>query len=389
MSHIVLHGIDTIKVNVKLLQNGQPAPKQELPIKFVEQLEAWQQEAKEEGEPVRTAWSFHNARFVMFPNGAQAWKYIIRNECLEIKLVPRLHMAMVAKVTFQSYYLWHIGSVKAALADVETFFTELLGDAPFLQAGQLDLCVDMTDLGEKQTLPIEWEKVFISHSLVKKPIGISKKDTAYYLGRELETIIFSGHGTPVNGKLYNKTREIQKHQDKQWFSLLWQRQGWDGKADVWRMEFSLERQGLHEMDIERIDDALANLKRLWVYCSYEWLRMVIPDAQDSNRTRWATHPLWQELQYAFDYEGDSTLDKLGPLIRERKRVANREQLLAQIAGCTTTLIAWHEEEDIPDETDAHDMVLTVALQVLERWRKKGIIPQDEVQAKRFIYSQKP
>jgi hypothetical protein len=139
-------GVDTLKVNVKLKEQVQV-----LPINVEILCSYWQQQAREQSKQVATTMTFHNARMTMLPNGAPAWKYLVKNDCLQVSMGARLRMPMVAKVTLSSAYLWQMG-----------------------------------------------------------------KDRAFYRGRKLETITFSGHGSPVNCKLYNKTAEI-KQRPLAWF----------------------------------------------------------------------------------------------------------------------------------------------------------------------------
>src|SRR5258706_638994 len=268
-------GVDTLKVNVKLTGQAQV-----LPVHVEVHCSRWQERAREQSKPVATTLTFHDARMTMLPNGSPAWKYIVKNDCLQISMGARLRIPMVAKVTLSSAYLWEVGNVNDALDEVHGFLIDLFGLHHSLQAAQIDLCVDLVGL----TLPVEWEQVFISHAIGKCPIGESQKDRAFYRGRKLETITFSGHGSPVNCKLYNKTAEIkQRSPGKAWFYDRWLAKKradgtalWDGKAPVWRVEFSLERAGLHEMQLEDAYEVLANIKRIWAYCTHDWLRMVIP-----------------------------------------------------------------------------------------------------------------
>ncbi len=242
-------GVDTLKVNVKLKEQVQV-----LPINVKILCSYWQQQAREQSKQVATTITFHNARMTMLPNGAPAWKYLVKNDCLQVSMGARLRMPMVAKVTLSSAYLWEMGNVHDALDEVHGFLIDLFGLHFSLQGAQIDLCVDLVGL----TLPVEWEQVFISHAIGKRPIGESQKDRAFYRGRKLETITFSGHGSPVSCKLYNKTAEIkQRSPGKAWFYDRWLAKKradgtavWDGKAPVWRVEFSLERAGLHEMQLE-------------------------------------------------------------------------------------------------------------------------------------------
>ncbi len=381
---IVGTGIDTVKVNVKRLgDDGKPRKEQEIPERLSLLFQAWQEKAKENNKPLATSMTFHDARMLMFPNSAPAWRYILRNDCLELKIAPRLKIPMIAKATLSSSYLWSLGNVQDAIDEVKGLLYGIFGDDVGLQAAQLDMCVDVVGLA----LPAEWRHLFVTHALVKRAIRESEKDQEYYYGRTLETITFSGHGRPINLKIYNKTAEIkQRSPEKQWFFPLWKAHGWDGEQPVWRIEYAVERSGFREMDIDSITDAISNIKRLWQYCTCEWLRMVRP-GPGKNRTRWNTDPRWVHLQHAFDDYGDKDLDGLGPLVRQVHREKNIDRGVAAIAGYATTLAAWCEME-LDDDNCAAEMFSVIYDKVIERWQKTRTSPVDVVREKKLLYAQK-
>ncbi len=390
---IVGTGIDTVKINIKLLDgDGAVAEEQKLPEQMLTALHDWQEKALEKGKPIPTSMSsFHDARLMMFPNGAPAWKYIVRNDCLEIKLAPRLSMAMVAKITLQSSYLWEMGDIHKAIEEVRAFLRKEFGPYLALQMAQLDLCVDLVGL----QLPTEWERMFLSQAKIKREMSKTEKDAVIYRGRELETVMFSGHGRPLSCKMYNKVLEIKQHaKEKTWFFPIWLRVKdkagnplWDGNAPVWRVEYSVEREGLGQMGFEGVDETILNIKRIWEYCTQEWLRMVQP-GRTKNRARWATHPTWILLQHAFDNYGNEAVEGLGPIVRERRREKNIEQAVAAFAGYSTTYAAW-EDMILDDDTCAPELFSLIYEKVLERWKNRGISPVDVIRDKKFIYSQVP
>ncbi len=382
---IVNVGIDTVKVNVKLLdENGQPSKVQELPESFLGLLQAWQDSAKAENKPLRTSMTFNDARMMMLPNASPTWRYIIKNDCINVAIAPRLKVPMVAKVTFSSSYLWASSSVHEVVDEAHSFLIDVFGPNLMLQAAQIDMCVDLVGFAPSD----DWLELFVTRAQSKNVIEESQKDRSFYSGRKLETITFSGHGKPLSCKLYNKSKEIQvRSKDKVWFHDIWKRRQWDGRSTVWRTEYSIEREGLREMELEDIYDVLRNIKRVWGYCTHEWLRMASP-ISDTNRSRWPTSPTWAQIQEAFDTYDDRVLDALGPLVRERKRNADIDQLTAQIAGCSTTLAALMKELDLPSDADAPEIFSVVYEKVIERWEKLRVIPQDVVQEKKFIHHQK-
>jgi hypothetical protein len=382
---IVGMGIDTLKINVKLLDaDGAVAKEQALPEKNLERLRLWQEQAKEQNKPMKTSLSMHKARLLMYPNGAPSWKYILRNDCIELKLVPRLRLPMIGKVTFLSSYLWEMGDVRKAIKEVRGFLARMFGEAHDLQISEIDLCVDVVGLD----IPQDWERVFLSLAKVKREISETQKDAMYYRGRKIETLLFSGHGRPVNAKIYNKLAEIKQHrEEKAWFYPIWQRRQWDGKQVVHRVEFAVEREGLNQMGFSGVDETIHNITRIWDYCTHEWLRMVEP-GRTRNRARWATHPVWKLLQHAFDDYGNEEVAGLGPLVRTRRREKNIEQAVAAFAGYSTTYAAW-EELVLNDDTCEPELFALIFEKVQERWRKRKVSLVDVIREKKFLYSQVP
>jgi hypothetical protein len=383
MLQVVNVGIDTIIVNVKYLDDhGKPAKEQAFPGWLEERLQEWQEVAKEEGKPHVTAMTFNDARLLMLPNGASVWKYIVKNDCVQVQMVPRLDIPALARVTFSSPYLWSCASPQDAVDAVHAFCLDLFRRDVMLQAAQVDMCVDTVGL----RIPADWQKVFVSRGQARRPIVPSQKDYPVYRGLKLETLTFSGHGQPVSCKIYDKIAEIKQHSpDKVWFYPIWTRGGWNSTDPVWRVEFSEGRECLHEQDIEDIYDALRNIKRMWAYCSQEWLRMVTP-AKTPNRTRWATSPGWKQIQRAFDTYGDKMLDALGPLVREAKRKVNIDRGVAALAGYATTLAAWLPIDE--NEIDPDELMEIIKDFVQERWCQRGTSLPDVIREKKFLYSQK-
>jgi hypothetical protein len=370
-------------VNVRLLgDEGELLKSPTVSQEISQRCQDWQRQAKAKEKPVATTYKFRGAYLLMYPNGASAWNYVLRNDCLEIKLEPRLHLAMVAKITFQSAYLWSVSAPHLAVDEVKNFLiTQLFGDHLFLQIAQLDLCVDVMNF----VPPKDVQRAFLSRPRKKRTIELSEKHQEIMNGRKLETVLFSGHGRPFSGKLYDKRAEIEQHSKKKWFYPRWKQNGWDEEAEVWRMEFSIEREGFHEVKIEGTYQALENIKRLWAYCSQEWLRMVIP-GRDKKRTRWATHPTWTLIQQAFDTYSDVEREGLGPLVRARTREINIEQGIAAIAGNMTTVMAWSPHEMNPDHC-VDEMFTFIREQVVARWQKTQVSPVELIREKKLLYSQ--
>ena len=145
------------------------------------------------------------------------------------------------------------------------------------------------------------------------------------------TGISFGSGNEVSARLYDKTREILKS-GKDYMKPLWALEGWDGKAQVWRMEFQIRREGLPLEMLGAAGEVLRCNGTLWRYLCDEWLRLAIPSDSDETRSRWPTHPLWTDLSRLWDIDPEAP-----PLSRVSKsRIPSDDQLFRNgISGLTS------------------------------------------------------
>jgi hypothetical protein len=70
-----------------------------------------------------------------------------------------------------------------------------------------------------------------------------------------------------------------------------------------------------------------------------WLRYVVP-GEDTNRSRWATHPLWQAVQRAFLVSSEEEGEDRRDVVRRRKFQANLERAVASTVGNLSSMAAW-------------------------------------------------
>ena len=149
-----------------------------------------------------------------------------------------------------------------------------------------------------------------------------------------------GAGGVISARLYDKTLEILKS-GKTFFHEPWRRAGWDGQSRVWRLEFQCMRAVLAQLGLRTFPQTLEYLGGIWGYAASTWLRLAIPDAGDSNRGRWPTHPLWQRLA-AIVWRLDDV-----PLTRtySAARVPSVERLLRFHMALLTSFMAIHKLRD--------------------------------------------
>ena len=266
-----------------------------------------------------------------------------------------------AQVRLSSEYLWSCAYLAEAIVEVGLLLYTLFGEYLWFQVSAVDLCADIVGWEVSQT---NWQEGFISRAVgengrpADRACVLDGPDVVERRWKRIETLNFGRHSSAVSCCIYHKTAEIrEKSPTKRWFYELWKRNGWDGSAEVWRIEFRLTREFLHSASIEQVEDLPEYVQALWEYCAGRpgggadgwpdgWLRYVTPTA-DTNRARWPVHSAWEVIQGAFLQEDEG----LGPIVRDRKREKNIERGLASVVGYLSTLAAWVGGELASPEAD--------------------------------------
>lgn len=362
---IVGRGVDTLVMNVCYTDGqGQPV-KQELAEDLQQELETLQKEAREEETALPSRWSFQGIVLYMQPKGSRGpWRWVLRSPLLSVAISRGRLNRIIAQVRLSSEYLWSCETVAHAIAAVAVFLPQIFGECLWLQLSAVDLCADVVGWDVSRCA---WQKGFVSRAVGEnvRPAELPADGPCVVRRRwkEIATLDFGKHTSPISCCIYNKTAEIrQKSPTKVWFHDLWRRNGWNGVDEVWREEFRMTREFLHAVKIESVFDLPARLHLLWQYCAGRpgggkdgipdgWLRYVIP-TEDTNRSRWPVHPAWVVVQQAFTSEDDG----LGPLVRDRIREKNIERGLAAVVGYLSTLSAWVGGKLVANDTDISEVL---------------------------------
>lgn len=146
-----------------------------------------------------------------------------------------------------------------------------------------------------------------------------------------------GAGGQISARLYDKSLEIVQKKHKPYLIDLWTRAGMNPKLPVWRLEFQLRREVLEQLGIRSFASLINNQGGIWMHATQRWLRLAVPQAGDSNRSRWPTHPLWAALS-----EIRWRLDDV-PLERQYAptRPPSEERLLRLVMAALTSFMAIH------------------------------------------------
>ena len=229
-------------------------------------------------------------QFMVLPRGRGRFAFVLEDNWFSIQLSNASAGVMpLASVQIRSEYLTAVGpdEAVATITKLVDGMGEVTGPP---KISRIDLFADFCTGHDLASLPgSHW---------VKR----SKKRSIHEESDQVTGISF-GSGNEVSARLYDKTLEIQKS-GKDYMRPLWASEGWDAKAQVWRMEFQIRREGLPQQMLGPAGEVFGACGKLWQYLCGDWLRLAIPSASDDTRSRWPTHPLWEDLSriWAIDPE---------------------------------------------------------------------------------------
>lgn len=153
-----------------------------------------------------------------------------------------------------------------------------------------------------------------------------------------------GMGGEIGARLYDKTLEVTKKSKKFYLYDCWLAQGWDPTESVWRMEFEAKREVLKQLGISKLNNLLELQTALWLYLTQDWLRLAVPSLTDTNQSRWANHPLWDDITNAFNQEHvQSKLSRFTPT-----RTPDDERLFVHGLGGLTSFMAREGISDLSE-----------------------------------------
>jgi hypothetical protein len=288
-------------------------------------LEGLKEAARSESDSVRATAQvpIEQHLFEVSAKGRKRCRFVLADNCFDIGVAGvSARSVPMAYVQIGSEYLTAVG-VDLAIAQL-TPMIQRLGTVPQYRppnVSRVDLCVDFTTDIDPESWPRDcW---------ITRADDIDQKARR---GRFSGWII--GEGGVVMARLYDKTLELLKSK-KDYLKALWAGGGWNGEVAVWRLEFQFRRAALVELGVLTVDQLNANLAGLWGYATQSWLRLAVDVPWESNRSRWPTHPLWEQLA-AVDW-GNPT----APLLtRYRKsRVPSDDRLFVNGLGGLTSFMA--------------------------------------------------
>lgn len=203
--------------------------------------------------------------------GGHPYSLRLSNEDMVVRLAERMQPS--CHVKFSSKALWHKGL--GALSQQINGFAAKLRLKP-----RKHEVISRADWAFDYQMP---GRDFGVGNFVSR----ADKDSAWRNRGRAETFSFGVSDIVI--RIYDKSAEIAQVSGKTWFHEIW-----GCKEHVWRIEFQVRRQRLRQSGINAIQDLILLqgdlLRELAAH--HTSLREA---TQDSNRSRWPFHPLWEDL----------------------------------------------------------------------------------------------
>lgn len=210
--------------------------------------------------------------FLLASHGtASGYSFLLENEVFSVQLGEFVKPNFFVK--FKSIALWHHGAF--ALHERFMKWATSIGMQPYQKER-----ISRVDFAFDYFFP---EIDFDEDNFVSQ----SRKDNQHRKNGKIQTLKFGTDQVVL--RIYNKTDEIEEVSHKTWLYPIW---GTD--QNVWRIEWQVRKEMLRHMDIMTFDclkDSQGDLLRELVK-RHTTLRI---KSTDTNRSRWAMHPLWLDL----------------------------------------------------------------------------------------------
>ncbi|MBA3827221.1 MAG: hypothetical protein H0X24_25420 [Ktedonobacterales bacterium] len=346
---VVGRGVDTLRVNaLGHLHEGVMEEFLGLQQEAVEERDARLHRRRDEVR-LETPYTLDGQPLLIAPHGANGgmWQVLLFCPAARISLGAGQLNGISAQVVLSAAFLWQHG-YRAAWDMVQALLDTWGGF--IYQPSEVHLCADVA--GKAAATLRDEDFVRLGHVarwrvedamiLDIRPSTTAQEDRStnelIVRYRQAETVSFS-LTAPHSSVVYDKPREIRTHSpDKVWFGDIWEANGWDREQPVIRVEMRYEREVLHEMGIDTMDQLWEGLDSLWQYSTQKWLRHTRPTL-DKNRSRWPTTAWWQMVQGVTFERADAL-----PGVRVKQRQFHERKMLATILGYVESWVAWKAAE---------------------------------------------
>lgn len=218
--------------------------------------------------------------FKVSGRGRGKYLFVLKDNWFHIQIAGSESKALPVAYVQISSELLTFHPLEEVIESIRFIINSITVNVESVSVSRLDLCVDfMTDVDLSKFTEKDWVTRAKSFSRYSE----NSQFTGWSIGRG-----------QLIARLYDKTAERVKS-NKLFFNDIWYPNGWTVWDKVWRLEFQFKRETLNELDSIEVDELAEKLSSLWCYATTQWLRLTLPNVNDTARARWGTHPLWEML----------------------------------------------------------------------------------------------
>lgn len=304
--------------------------------------------------------------FEILPNGSRSHAFILHNDSFEIKISmfrSRNQEIYPIQVHIKSEMLWSVG-VFAAWVELKNIIESSFGKIDDAKISRLDMACHS-------------EIIQYGYCEMERFQGRFEMDNIHRTNRIINALVFGSRSTKkIYVRIYDKSLELRKKRNKNWFYDIWNSNGYDSESElpVWNVEYELHREFFKEIGVNTVDEALMQLKSIWHYCTTDHLHLKTSDATRIERS--STDENWELIQGAYDdYQGT------GLITRKRQISDNAEALIPAISGYITSFAS---KLGMVDYDEIIDEIKDRGLEYIEKRKETTVIDEVEKKAK-LIY----
>jgi len=225
--------------------------------------------------------TFADHKFEVKPKGAGRFSFVLSDNWFNIQLSSGKSTSMPLAYVQISSELLTFTKLEDIIKHLDKIIYKLGDVKGPPSVSRLDLCMDFTCLPNFNVEKIDIQQWKTRASQIDR-FHQHKRPSGWRIGKGA-----------VMGRLYNKSLEILKSK-KDYLKPVWESKGWDGKTDVWRMEFQMKRDFLKNVGLKNPYQIQDLSPAIWKYSTTKWLQLVIP-TNDSNEARWPVSSAWKEI----------------------------------------------------------------------------------------------
>mgnify|MGYP003642542156 CR=1 FL=1 len=244
-------------------------------------------------------------------------------------------------VEMGSALLMSTRGLMSALEELVILLGEFGGQVLWDKISRIDLCADLPNVDPHDLIDL----VYLEQTVCRARIEQFFRESGRWRGIQV------GRGELLV-RIYDKFHEVTRAKPDPIKLILLERYRWGGPQETAsRVEFQLRREAVKSLGVDTASDYLAQRDKLVAYLCESWFRLVdsVPDRENNNTQRAATHPLWLNVTEAFrDWAGHGEA-----MERQTRRPFTRDpiRLVKQGFGCLLAAVSdlRDGEEVRPDE----------------------------------------